>query len=187
MLTASIIIFSVLIFPLFLNIDLYFSHSAKKLFFGVDLFGFIKLLSGYAQLLNDGIALHLSDKKAIIIFYKNITGMGKSVKPLRDYHIIKTDFNIETGSENNFFAATAAAYTIKFFGDIFGFHIYNVKPYVRFNYNIKVYEKDILNVYAEFTVLFNILMIIISLIKILTEKIIYGKRKQNKYRSSNRD
>lgn len=177
MLIASIIIFSILIFPLFLNIDVYFSHSAKKLFFGLDLFGFIKFLSGYAQLANDGIVLHLSDKKAVIIFYKNITVMGKSVKPLRDYHIIKTDLNIEIGSENSFLAATAAAYTIKFFSDIFGFHVYNAKPYVRFNDNIKVYEKDMFNIYAEFTVLFNTLMIIISLIKILTEKIFYGKRK----------
>ena len=56
-----------LIFPLFLSIDLAYTGENAELYFGVRLFGFIKLLSGYAEKIKEGFAFHLSEKKDFLI------------------------------------------------------------------------------------------------------------------------
>ncbi len=174
---ASIIIFSLLIFPIFINGDIYYRHGCGKVYYGLYLFGIFKIISGYAELLHDGIALHLTEKKAKILFFKNILNMGKSVKPLQDYHIIRACVGVELGNADSFTQSIFWGYVINFIFSSIKCGLNISKPHVVTDSDITVYDIDAFNIYGSGIVVFNILMIIISIFKIIVEKIFNGKRK----------
>ena len=68
-----------LLFPVFVNIYLYGDKADGKLGFAFYLFGTFRILSGYAALYTGGIALHLTDKKAILLSYKEILSARKKI------------------------------------------------------------------------------------------------------------
>ena len=181
---ASILIFLILIiFPIFLNIKIFFSWEIKKLFFLINIFG-IKCLSGYFEILSDCIAIHLTDKFAIIIPLKNLLGMRTRVKPLKDYHFVKFNSTIEIGSKESLISNFAFAFIINYFYNFTLWFLSNSKPYINFNNKINLYQDNKkLNIIIDSTVIFNILMVLISIIKIIMEKIVYAfrnKKQQNR-------
>ena len=182
MLAAVIIIYVFLIFPTFVSINAFFSKKTGKLYFGIFIFGIIKILSGYAQTCDDGYVIHLSDKKAVFTPYKSLFEIKNTVAPLKDYHISKIDWFIELGSDNSVMAPLAAAYILNFINYFARGFIFSNRPYLKINNGISVYEeKDMLNFYIKTVVILNLLMIIISLIKIFMEKIlnVFRQRKQD--------
>ncbi len=177
-----IVIFIVLIFPLFLSIKTVYCFKQKKLFFGVYLFS-IKILGGYVELVADGIAIHVTKKKAFLILYKNLIKMRVSVKPLQDYHFIKFKVYTDIGIKQNILPILSCVFFFDYVWQSATFFLKTQKTYITFENNINVYEGEPrFNVYIDTTILLNVLMIMISLIKIFVEKIVYGisKRKQNK-------
>lgn len=184
MLTLIIALFVLLIFPIYLNGYLYFTLDIKKLFFSIRIFKVIKILSGYAELKKDGIFIHLTRKKAVLIPYSSLTGMKKKVKPLKDYHIIKWEFEADLGFSNNTLLALESAFFVNYITSFINWITSNVKPYLIIKNNVNVYEsQSVFRIYFYGTVLLNLLMIILSLIKIILEKIIYAlsARKQQNY------
>ena len=178
----AIILFSLLVFPLFVNVKICLLSKNKKLFFVVQLFSFIKLIGGYIEILEgDGIIIHLSKRKATIIDKKSILSMGKKVKPLKDYHVIKFEVLIELGAKNSELLNMETAFIINFAFEIAKWLIYNKKPYVKFDRRINIYEElTDTNLFVNSVFLLNLLMIVLSLIKIMVGKIIYAisRRKQ---------
>lgn len=185
MIATVLIVISVLIFPLFLSINLIYSKDENKLFFCIYLFGILRIASGYAELLKDCIAVHVSEKKAFLIFYGKLLNLNKSIKPLKDYHFIKFTSLIEIGGEN-LLIPKAASFIYNYVWGFITWFFYNKKPYLKLKNDVNIYEnKDILNIFIDTKIVLNLLMIFLSMIKIITEKIINGisKRKQNKFGS----
>ena len=181
-LAAVITIYIILIFPIFVNIHAFFCKKTGKLYFGIYVFGVIKIISGYAHTCAGGYVIHLSDKKAVFTPYSSIFEIKNTVAPLKDYHVIKLDWFIEIGSIDSVVLPLSAAYCLNFFNTIAKKITFELKPYVKINNGIAVYEdKEIFNFYIKSVVVLNILMLLISIIKILTEKLLYvfRERKQN--------
>ena len=175
MLIAIIVFFTILIFPIFIKLWFNFSLSEKKLFFTITLFGFIKIFSGYAERIKEGFAVHISKKKAIIIEYKSLLSVRKKVKPLNDYHFIKLQTVVEVGSSNSNMLPFIVSNVAGFLDDISCWVFYNLKPYLDLDNKIFVFEgEDRLEVFCKLDVVFNLLMVVISLIKMFTEKLIYA-------------
>lgn len=184
MLTATILSIIIIFFPLYISVNCFFSKELEKTFFSIYLFGTIRILSGYAQIVNDGIAFHISKNKVYIFEYKNFFDVKNSVKPLHDYHLINFNSLIEIGSSNHLLDSMSASFILNYFNNIIIWFFANKKPYLKINNDINVYEgKNILNIYLKTGVMLNVLMIILSIIKICVEKIINGikQRKQNKF------
>ena len=168
-----------LIFPLFLNIDLAYTGENAKLYFGVRLFGFIKVISGYAEKIKEGFAFHLSEKKAYILSYKSLTGAKESIKPFMDYHFIKIRTVIETGNSDDAVAPLAAAFASSYINGIVCRIFSFKKPYLVLDNSFNVYlDRDVFNVFMKIDFVFNLIMVISSVIKIITEKIIYAIRQR---------
>ncbi len=172
---AIVTIYIVLIFPIFLSINLEYSQNIKLLRYQIKLFGLLSIFGGYVELVEDGIVIHLSKRKAVLIFYKDLVSMRKKFEPLKDYHIFKLKTDVYIGlldyeaEKINF----ATLYTIFF--NIIGQYASQYKSYVTLNNNIYLFEKDnFVKFIINTTFVFNILMIIISIIKIILEKIIYA-------------
>ena len=177
MLALSIIIFSGLIFPIFLNLDIYYREDVKKLFFSVSLFNLFRIIGGYITLSNDGFFIHLSKNKAFFVPYINLVGARKKIKPLKDYHIISFYSILELRLNPQSFTGLFPIIYV-WHNDISSKIIKNIKPYVKLDNRLFLYKmKKDLELFIETKTIFNLLMIVLSLIKILTEKIIYAFNK----------
>lgn len=174
-LTAFIIIFSVIIFPIFITIRISFNKKNEKLYYSIVVFGCIRLLNGYIEIIKEGIAIHLTKYKAIIIPLKNILEMRKKIKPLKDYHVIRFDIKLVFGVNESLIIPISISFVIRYLLQFIEWFLYNKKPYVKINTDISIYEdKDIAELNAKATAVFNLMMVVISLIKIGVEKVFYA-------------
>lgn len=187
MLIATIIVFILLIFPIFINLKLAFILQDKKLYFNIKLYGLINILNGYIEKIDEGLAIHLTKNKAIIVPYKKLLNVKGSVKPLMDYHFYNVTLDVTLGNENSILTPTTISFISSYIINQITWYLYHKKPYVKINKNFTVIEeKNICDVRFSTLILFNLLMIILSIIKIVVEKIINGIRKQNKQSNRNR-
>lgn len=169
------IFFAILIFPIYLNIKVFYNKKIKKIFLRVDIFRIIKLVGGYYSFYKDGVAFHIRENKALLFPYNNSLELKNKVKPLKDYHVKKIVFRIDVGTKNQEDLSMLLLYIYVWHNSIVKSVLYNVKPYVEYKNNLNIFEGcDRLNTFIEFTTIFNLLMIILSLIKIFLEKTIYA-------------
>ncbi len=183
MIIIATLLFVFLIFPILFNVKLFFSLDLKKLYFSINIYN-LSILSGYIEQIKEGFAIHLSKNTAIIIPYKKILGIRASAKPLKDYHFINLNIDIDLGNENNMLTATSTAFLINYICRHYEFYLKNNKPHVNLNKSINIYEHtNALNVAIKIQVLINLLIISISLIKIGVNKILNAIR--NKTRQNN--
>lgn len=174
-LLAIIIIFIVLIFPIFLNVNFHYSMSDKKMYFQIKVFAFIKVIDGYAQLIDEGVVVHLTKNKAIILPFTKIFDVRKKVEPLKDYHFIKLKTVTEIGVSDSAILPTVLSFSLSFIDKIVCWFLYNFKPQLDVDNRFFVFEgENRLEVFFKLCIVLNVLMIIISAIKILTEKVLYA-------------
>ena len=182
-LTIVILTYILLIFPIFIRIDVAFTKDAKKILYKIRLFNLFVLFYGYVEKVNEGIAIHLSKRKAIIITNDKLFDVKNKIKPLKDYHVIRLFMQIDLGNKESILTSLSTAWSINFVTQYVEWFLENSKPYVKFNSAINVYEeKDLFCVKINATFVFNLLMVTISLIKILLEKTFYAikyRKQQN--------
>ena len=170
-----IIIFTLLIFPIFLNIDVYYRKDIKKVFFNICIYKRLKVFGGYISIIKDGLLIHYTNKKALLISFKSIFGIKNKVKPLKDYHFININSLIESDYSDNQLNTTVLAFVYVWHNQLIGRILAELKPYLKYKNEIELYEyKKETCLYLETTTIFNLLMIIISLIKMLVEKMLYA-------------
>ncbi len=178
MVFAFILSFIVLIFPIFLNVNIVFNFKYKKVFFALKIFGIIKILSGYIEISKNDVLIHISDKKAILIEFIDLDGVKKSFKPFMDYHFISLRTLTELGDNENRIIPFFSTFILNYIESILKWLLINRKPYVNFNNYYNIYEsEDKKAFFGKALITLNFLMIIISVIKILVEKLTYEFRK----------
>ena len=171
-----------MIFPISLKGNLYFNNEEKRINYTIKIYGIFKILYGYFELDKDGVIIHLTKRKAILIKYSDILSIRKKFKPLKDYHLLKFNSRLDVGNlENELSIGLISLYG--FINQILGEIFSMVKPYFNFNNTINIYENsNVLNYKCSAILVFNLLMILISALKIFVEKIIYAikiRTKQN--------
>ena len=65
------------LFPVFVYLDGYADTSENKLWFSLSVYKFFKVFGGYAQIKKEGLVFHITDKKAIILPYAEMTDTRK--------------------------------------------------------------------------------------------------------------
>ncbi len=169
------IFFAILIFPIYLNVNVFYNKEIKKIFLRVDFFRSIKIVGGYFNFYKEGIAFHVKENKALLFPYNNSLELKNKVKPLKDYHVKKIVFRIDIGSKNQEEISIFLLCFYVWHNAIARGILYNAKPYIEYKNNLNIFEEsNRLNTFIEFTTIFNLLMIILSLIKIFLEKTIYA-------------
>lgn len=92
-------VFFVLFVPILLHTDFYYQIRSKKVGFCVTLYGKIKLFGGYISTYQGGIAVHFSQKRALLTGYREMDEQRKKY-PLRDFFDVKkVSLNIRTGAD----------------------------------------------------------------------------------------
>lgn len=171
-------IYVFLIFPFFLSIKVKLNVCDKKLYYKICLFNVLTILNGYVELKIDGIFIHLTNKKAIKISYKNFFNSRAKVEPLRDYHVINFYSFLYIGCKTSAVKKTQIAFIYNYIKNNLEWFFYHKKPYLKIDNNVAITEiSNNVVYYAKATFVFNTLMILISLTKILVEKMFYAIKK----------
>ena len=110
-----------LIAPIFLKAYLFYDKDAKKVYFLLTI-DKLSLIGGYGEKVKEGIALHLSEKKAVIVSLRSLVGMRSQFNLRKDYSIRKIRLITECGSEKipqlPFFYALAGNIVAQTFGAV---------------------------------------------------------------------
>jgi len=162
-----LLIYSILIFPIKINVKLIISKELKKIFYSIKIFNLIKINSGYIEIKGLKIYIHVSNKKAIMI--KPLSLDKNNFKIIRDYHVKELISNIELGG--NTLNVNTIAFSANYIYLFIKWFISNSKPYVKYQNKNTIYNNDKINVFIKIGIYLNLIMIIVSLVKMLTEKI----------------
>ena len=169
---AVFLIFAFLFLPIILNVGIVLPIKAKKGYFSIKLFKIFPILNGYLELLKDGICIHFSKRKAKIIPYKNLLDIETTLKPIKDFQIVKFNFCIDIGSNDNMFLPLYIGYFTSLINKVFAKFFHERKPYLDYKGNVNIYDKDVCNFYIKINVMFNILILILEIVRYFLEKII---------------
>ena len=164
-LTALIllIIAFLLFFPIVLESDLHFDLNKKKCGFSLFLFKKIKIIGGYAQTYQGGIALHVTRKKAILIPYRQMNSQRKKFSFIKTFRLLDFTLTTESGAEYLFLiAGLHAVFRIVFFA--IGREKENVEN------NLWLTDGDTLRVSLNVVFFFNLFILLRNFIKFLKEK-----------------
>lgn len=179
------IIYIVLFFPFSVNIYAIYLNKVKKLCFSLHLYRIIALFGGYIVPSNDGFILHYSKYKAKIIPYKSILSINKTIEPVKDFHVLNFNSLIEIG-QDNVLKSMEIAFTINYVLSLITSYYKVNKPYLKINNNVCVYEnEEKLNIYLNTKIIFNLFMIIFSIIKTLWGKLSEKRNKRYKNKQCN--
>lgn len=181
---GTAIFFFSLIFPLFFGVYTLYMKEVKRIFFAVYFFGFIKIISGYVSFEKDGVAIHFGEKKALFVFYAELTEkLKKKISIPKETAVLDTSVNVFVGGIERFEIKTVALTVVSVFSKIFLPILNCNQPFKR---NVKseycLNQKDTAVISFKTTILFNKLTIILFIAGKITGKIYekYRKCKQNR-------
>lgn len=176
MLTAVIIAYVILIFPIYINGSILYKDRIKKIIFSIKLFGFIKIFNGYIKKGKEGLNVYFFNKKHTVTA-KDLLGLSKSIEPIKDYHFLKIKSKTKLGLSDNLPFAATLIYISNFINNFCCWFFTLKKPQLNLKNDFILYEgQNIFETDISVTMVLNINMIIISIIKIITEKIFYGQK-----------
>lgn len=178
---VTIIIVVLLNFPIFLSVNALYTNELNKLTFNFRIYRFIRIFNGFIKPTENGIEIFYN-KKMKKILYRNLLGIRKSIKPFYDYHFINVKSKVEIGNVNSLITSSSIGFIILYINSyVCDFFKYK-KPHLKIDSTVNVYEgESLLNIHLDTKIVLNLLMIVISLIKIISGKILNAKKfsKQN--------
>ena len=89
----------VLLFPIAADLNFHLDAAERKLYFGILLYGNIRLFGGYMEPRREGIAVHLSQKKAVLFPYAQMLKTRPDLNKLHGFHLKEVLSVTETGAE----------------------------------------------------------------------------------------
>ncbi len=114
LLAISGIVF-LLFFPVYIETDAHYDMNRRKLAFAVFAYKIIPIIKGYAATYKGGIALHLSEKKAVLIPYSQMESERKRFSFIRTFRLKTFILTTESGAEYLPLTAVAHAALRSFF------------------------------------------------------------------------
>ena len=169
----GLISLAILFFPIYLETSGHYDMNRRKLAIGIYLYKCFRVFGGYLATYSGGMAFHASDKKAIIVPYSQVHTERKRFSMFRSFRLKSLSLTIETGAE--YLLSAHAAYTLadSIIQAKYGKTMPN-KSVLWLN------QGDVLRVSLQFTVYFNLFMLLRYAYKVLKEKITRSCRMKKK-------
>ncbi len=165
------------LFPVFVHTDVYVDIRENRTNFSVRLFRLIKIVGGYIKLKTDGIAIHLSEKKAAFFSFSKMLEPRRRFQITDGIQLYKFHQIIETGGAQTIWGIMIAS-TLQSFGGAAYAVLKTKHPFLSLKNGTLLAEKPCLKYSAQIVVIINGLVIAIALIKKLLEVIINWNRKK---------
>jgi hypothetical protein len=168
---AVLLPLAILFFPIYLETDGHYDLNRKKLGFAVYLYKKIPLVGGYVATYKGGVAVHVSEKKAILIPYKEMAGKRKSFSIFKTFRLKSFRLTTESGAEYLFLTAAAHAVLRTLFF-IKGGEKEGIEN------NLWLTDGDVLRISLNVLFYFNLFILLKSFIKFCKEKLRYYVRQK---------
>ena len=172
-LIAALLVAVILFFPIYLETDAHYDMNRKKFAFAVYFYKVIPIIGGYAATYPGGIALHVSQKKAILVPYKQLNSERKRFSIMKTFRLKEFNLTTESGAEYLFITAAAHAFLRTAF-----FIQGGEKEYIE--NNLWLTDGDQLRISLNCLLYFNLFILLKSFLKFCKEKIRILCRKKTK-------
>jgi len=160
----TVIVLTVLFFPIIFHSYQHFDLNKKKMGFAVFLYGKIKIIGGYATSYPNGLALHVSPKKAIVFPYAQMNNERKRFSVLKTFDLQSVILTIETGAEYLFLTSMVHAILRTYFFARGG-------KKEKIENNLWLTDGDVLRASFRFVMRFNLFILLCDLIQFIKEKL----------------
>lgn len=164
--------------PIVLVVDGYLDWRTNKLCFSLRLYRHIKVHGGYAQLEREGVAIHLTRKKALIVPYARMTETRKKLAATKGFQLWRLHIVTETGGANAPYGALIAA-AIQAGSSAFFQTLRTKHPFLSLRSSVLLSERKDVKITFESAVIFNGFILTIAAIKKVLEVIINWKRRKS--------
>ncbi|MBQ7323500.1 MAG: hypothetical protein IJW96_02940 [Clostridia bacterium] len=99
LLLVSGILLILLFFPIYLATNVYYDMNGRKCAFSIRAYDFIPIIGGYIATYKGGLALHVSEKKAILLPYKSMNKEREKFSVVQSFSLKTLIVTIETGAD----------------------------------------------------------------------------------------
>ena len=154
----------ILFTPIVFETDIHFDVNRKKFIFVLYLYGKLKLIGGYAETYQGGIALHISERKAILMPYKEMDAERKRFSFVKTFMPLAFTLTTESGAEYLLPVALAHAILRTYFFVVGG-------EKERIENNLWLTDGDVLRVSLHSVLFFNVYILLCNLFKFLKGKV----------------
>lgn len=162
---------AILFFPVYVEIDAHYDMNRRKFAFAVYAYKAIKIIGGYIATYTGGLAMHLSQKKAILIPYSEVDSERKKFSFVKTFRLKKLTLTAETGAEY-LFLATAVHTALRIF------FLIKVGDREKIQNNLWLTDGDVLRLSLNSLLYFNLFILLKNFLTFLKEKIkIYVRKK----------
>ena len=165
------VILLLLFFPIFLSLNVHYDLNRKKFCFSLNLYKKIKLIGGYVAPCPKGIALHVSEQKAILVQYTEMESERKKFSFFKTMRLYRLTVVTETGADY-----LLGVYFLSLLGQILGVIKEGSANAVKTG--VWLVNGDVLRISARVVWLFNGCTILKEWIRVLKEKIKYLWKKK---------
>ena len=173
MLLTSILVYSALIFPLYLTFCFEYSTKIKSLILKVKFFG-ILFLKLNIEINSFKIIVKIGNKTLLKINLFSVFTKRNGIKIYKDFYFINFKYNISV--RNNTFLFTTIFFALEYLKNIFLPIIKNRIPYLIIDGKTSVNKGNFnLNFFIKTTISFNLLVVILTLFKTIGGKV-FGKK-----------
>ncbi len=164
-------------FPVFLWLDAYVDIPKNRAWFSLSLFRYLKLFGGYGQLDREGIAVHLTKKKAVFIPYSKLADTRKKFEVTKGFQLWRLHQSVETGGAESVAGVMIAAALQSAGGGTFAY-LKTKHPFLSLKNDTLLSEEASLKLSFETALVFNGFVLGMALIKKALEALIKWIRKK---------
>ena len=157
--------------PLYVRIEAHLDVKENKCWFFVGLYRHLKIFGGYGQLERDGIAVHITKKKAIFLPYMQIADTRKRFEIMKGFQLKNFHQIVETGGADSIYGIMLGAAFNAASGSVLSL-LQTKHPFLSLKNNLLLTNRAELKLTLESDIIFNGLVLTIALIKKLLEVII---------------
>ena len=163
--------------PVFLWLDTYVDLSKNRAWFSLSLYRHFKLFGGYGQLDREGIAIHLTRKKAVFIPYDKMADTRKKYEITKGFQLWRFRQTLETGGAESIAGIFVAALLQAVGGGSFGY-LRTKHPFLQLKNNTLLGEKPCLKLTLETATVLNGFVLGMAFTKKALEALINWIRKK---------
>ncbi len=174
--------------PVFLWLDAYVDVQKNRAWFSLSAYRHLKLFGGYGQLDREGIAVHISKKKAVFVPYDKMADTRKKFEITKGFQLWRFRQTVETGGAESVAGILVAAALQSVGGGVFAY-LRTRHPFLSLKNDTLLGEEACLKISFETATVFNGFVIGMALGKKILEAIInwirkkrstaFSKRRQN--------
>ncbi len=151
-------------FPVFVYVDGYVDAAENKAWFALCLYRRLKVYGGYGEILRGGIALHLTDKKAVFLPYSSMADTRKKFEITKGFQLWRFHQIIEVSGAQSLYGVMLAAALQAAGGAAFSV-IQTRYPFVSLKNTVLLTEERALKLSVQAATVFNGFILTLALIK----------------------